>query len=330
MLVTFCASHIDTSKRLDYFRCMLKSWNEQTLKTKMILVLSASDDELLNLATSSANMYQDITVVHGGGSQFEKYKKAVESYEGNDWILFTDDDDLWSHERAEEFSKAISSAGYDVDAIRIRRVAMNFSTGETQTFKTEKEIDEAVEVNHLHIKEDKTLYPMYAARVSVLKEFVEKANVAHKYADSAWCRFLGTKQTVDAESKSWMYFFRLHSDQICMKVRHSELVEKNVEGLDVSVFERMTRLSNAKESLMTPLHYMFDRLDVVISNNGFEATDQLRTLDESFKMFYKIRSSDTPSQEVVGMSSIVRLCIWPFVEKLVRDNQAYFRSLDVC
>lgn len=270
---------------------------------------------------------EDLYCPHDG-SQFEKYKELVHCVDPEEWVMFTDDDDLWHPDRVKAFLDAAQGGS---NVVRIKNLAMNFGA-EKQTYKTATEVSEAIEQLSVDNRVDRSSHVQYMVKAKVLKDFLEAANVAHKYCDSALCHFLNARHDVlTKETDCWMYFFRSHPGQVCKQPRHSVLVDKMTTELQVTVnlFESVTKLSNAREALLTPLHYMFDRLELCISNEGFAEVDQQGCLDEAFKMFYKVRDTDAPTSSHRGMSSIIRMCLWPFVEDCLRRHQAFLQSLDV-
>jgi hypothetical protein len=128
-IVALCSSHINCFQRLMYLEYMLKSWFQQTLKIPIYLSVSCSKNtnielnNILDIWKKKTNLFH-FFVRPMKLSQFEHYNLLV--YENKfDWILFTDDDDLWNNTRVETYVKHIKQQK-DSNCILLSNVLSNW------------------------------------------------------------------------------------------------------------------------------------------------------------------------------------------------------------
>ena len=106
---------------------MIASWSEQTRKAHLYISISYSiSDPYINIlkeklaASNEDHLHVYFTPEQQQLSQFQHYARLCRLvYEGlNDWIAFTDDDDLWAPNRVETMMKACHDADTETECIR--------------------------------------------------------------------------------------------------------------------------------------------------------------------------------------------------------------------
>src|SRR5258708_7789844 len=135
-IVCFCASHIDSEKRLARFKLMLKSWKEQNLPTgdlstwkrlaPLWISISYETTELETLTESVILKMTDVPMLilknKSRKTQFQHYlqlNKRIQKEPGFEsmsekgiWVLFTDDDDTWHRDRLENYRYYVDLVEY--------------------------------------------------------------------------------------------------------------------------------------------------------------------------------------------------------------------------
>ncbi len=106
-LSVLCASHIESGQRLIYLEYMLQSWYKQSKPCKLYLSISYSENLKVDVShlTNSWKTYTNlfnVTMRSSKLSQFEHYRLLLTEND-LDWIIFTDDDDLWNTIRVEKY-----------------------------------------------------------------------------------------------------------------------------------------------------------------------------------------------------------------------------------
>lgn len=117
--VAFCACYIDDRRRLETLMCMICSWRAQTMSCPLHLAISVPDESMQEhveeILTYAATIYKSEGAVFSfqihneRKSQFEGYKSLVDSFRialhAMQWIVFSDDADIWHPERIETYAK---------------------------------------------------------------------------------------------------------------------------------------------------------------------------------------------------------------------------------
>ena len=107
-----CGSHVNNLSRMIFLADMLRSWDLQTVEVGMVLVLSASTPALLEKTVKQivdTPFHTKLHLIQSAGSQFQKFAIAMKYLfsaklvTDDDWIFFTDDDDMWHPERTMVF-----------------------------------------------------------------------------------------------------------------------------------------------------------------------------------------------------------------------------------
>lgn len=353
-VLCLCASHINNMTRLAYFGCMLKSWHDQIdarkdpVKCKMIVLLSAADKRLYDGAVKIAEKYLEddqLRIWEVEGRQFEKYKVASErllkELNANDWLIFTDDDDLW-HKQRVEFFNFFTSDDHSHDVVRVMRICENLKTVTEQNYTIAEHIDKALAEDKLDIvDETQTNYVNYMVRFHVLHNFftaVSPILLKHKYADMGFCQYLNTKFELPEVSMynetNWMYYFRMNKDlgQTCMQPRRSIIVKRmnyEVHALAHLVERAAPDMKDCFENVNDLLNFMFDRLELFILTNGYHKTQKETVLREALARYFHVEDNDPNKDEVKKLRENMETLVWPFVADALKKHDAYLRKLSV-
>lgn len=343
-IVCLCASHIVNIKRLVFLGAMLRSWEQQSSKCKLIIVLSAADERLYAGAMKFLGKYSpdDLRVIKHEGKQFEKYKYAVEQLRGemteDQWIIFTDDDDLWHPDRV-KFFDSFTGTEFDFSIVRVQRIAENLNTSSAQLYLTTKHIDDALKTNQLEIIDTQPNYVNYLIKFKLLDEYLSSCPehiLSHKYSDMAFCSYMNRTQQLpeiamwQAED-NWMYYYRLHEDigQISLLPRKSFVVESlntEVNAL-ITILENASPIRDCRQNILELLHFMFDRLELYILTNGYDKTDERQILRDALGMYFTVAENDVSRQEVAELSKQIAQWVEPFIEDALKKRRDYLVSL---
>lgn len=276
MVVKSCivASFITNNIRLLYFQAMIRSWQAQSVPVDLLLIMSASSVDLLTKSIAFLNTLDDksrdrLKIIIQDGSQFQKLAMAILKcndilrYEDDDWITFSDDDDLWHPDRNKVFTNCTEFALPCTEQIRVFVAAEVILKG-SDTSKAEKVLSTASISNteqYVRLEMVHNNLWTFAVKYKLLKEFFVNAHVnllQHKFCDYAFTAYLLSSpriinslqilpvmyQDIGLDADNWMYFFRLNRDceQICVSGSTSKCYDGCKQDFQVTLFTTMTEL----------------------------------------------------------------------------------------
>lgn len=187
-LITFIASHIDSTKRLNNFIKLVASINGQIdYFDEIEVIISMSHDnsvsrEEINFLFNSANKKNFKIHYHDNVlRQFEHYKFLSNEYaeldENETWILFSDDDDKWSENR-------LAAYHYMINCVGEKKDEYDLTTSICYTSQKNKP-----DTNYVGS------YIDYCVKFKYLKIFFANASeqqLKHKFCDCYFVKFLCT------------------------------------------------------------------------------------------------------------------------------------------
>ncbi len=124
----FCASHIDSVKRLVALKRMLEAWKEQTFHAPLYMSVSFAPDTDLDLRDdfhSFCDQHKDLWVYPTDEklTQFQHYERlarlTTQWIPDSAWLAFTDDDDTWAPTRLQVFNNASEDADTEATVIKV-------------------------------------------------------------------------------------------------------------------------------------------------------------------------------------------------------------------
>ena len=252
-IITLIASHIDSKERLNNFIKLLESIRNQTncedlvdiKKDEMDIRISLSHDLeiqednlifLFNIINPVENKNKfKFYLQNKQFSQFEHYKFLVNKLynspdldENNTWILFSDDDDMWSQTRFGAYSQMINSV-----PVEDYETTTAICYVDTQT----------------KIKS----YAAYCIKLKYLKIFFKyatKTQIKHKYCDSYLIKFislygLDILKIGYCESDEILYEWLQHDYKLKSNEKFDDLYKILKNGIDL--FMAKSSIQNCKE-----------------------------------------------------------------------------------
>lgn len=346
MLVCFCASHINNKHRYVYFGLMLKSYLAQTEASKLIVVLSATDPKLLAMSIdllehckAKGKHGNHIEYIVFEGKQFVKYKHAVETYKSqlgpDQWVFFTDDDDLWHPQRVQCFSalpsvmeKKLANRD-DHMILQVNAIAEPVQSNHplmvpkfVQEISLTDGVDRAIQYEIVRSKSEDSLreYVTYFMKFKVMKAFFEIAPDAlleHKYADMAFVGALNRSFQHSIirypDPSLWMYFYRSNVDveQVC---QHGDLRSlKLFEGMQAEC-DALNLTKDEESCLLTTLNCL--ECEGIVTSLKTANLDQILT--DAFKTLCVNSYHVTMNQ--------LKNKIAPFIKQCVKTNSKFFED----
>lgn len=207
-IISLCASHIDTLERMSLLQLMIQSWHSNTVQIPLFISLSYDEylqEDILNTISQMREMYPLLTVNISNVklAQFEHYKILSETvvvlYSPSTFIIFSDDDDLWSENRVELYKNCISQFHdiiHSVSSIKMcgyytcdgashpdMRYISNFA--QLQNYKNLIKVIDTVNIPGE--------YWQYCVPIKYFQEFMTKASddlLKHKYCDLTFTKFI--------------------------------------------------------------------------------------------------------------------------------------------
>ena len=214
-LICFIASHV-TKERLPQIAQLFDTIKNQTTFCSIFLSWSAQDDEsksnmkaLLEENKVITGKYSDLKL-----SQFEHYTNLLTYAKENSYIMFSDDDDLWSVDRIDTMQKALDhyvEVKYKFSRIIFPDYAELYPNG---NIKRKKYKNTKLDVDHWA-----TIVPYF-----IVREFftiTSKWLIANRYCDVRFCNYImryksnGIDQTGIVGNKYPLYIYRIRDDGMC-------------------------------------------------------------------------------------------------------------------
>jgi hypothetical protein len=216
-LICLIASHV-TLNRLPLIRELFHSISNQTKFVPIYMSWSSDqncidDFEDMIAETSNIEFFYSKTKL----SQFEHYQKIMTkvSWNKDDHVMFSDDDDLWSPLRIELMSHVTNDAFAQSGTCYSRIVFVNYAeinyNGERKRkeFKTKTPAD----IDHWA-----TVVPfsIFAEFFTVFPEWIIK----NKYCDTAFVTFTASykpeqMKSAFSDNEEIVYFYRFHQNSLC-------------------------------------------------------------------------------------------------------------------
>lgn len=229
-IVCLCASHIHNTFRLKCLNSMIQSWNEQILHCHLYLSISYDDamKQLVDRVIASYNYDRlHVTIQLSPLKQFEHYKHLLKliSNESYKYIIFTDDDDLWHHNRVKHFDDALSQITLQHNhwlSVKIPNYVTPSTPykGLSDCFTAQMVSDR---LKDLQLNDNATTmsnYVTYVFKTEVVERFLQDCNVEHlqhKFCDMLLLKYIKhckNGQNIvyyPAEKNEWMYYYRYNT-----------------------------------------------------------------------------------------------------------------------
>jgi hypothetical protein len=339
MLVCFCASHINNKYRWSFFGFMLKSYFSQSEDSKLIVILSAADPELLrfsiDLIDHCKSKGKDIEYIVHEGKQFVKYKHAVETYKTKlspeQWIFFTDDDDLWHPQRVQMLASLLTGeklANQDdhmllqfkevLEPVNAQR--LDLVPDCVQNIATCDKVDKAIDLKLVQIANNPIgEYVTYLMKFKVMQAFFDvapRAVLEHKYADIAFVGALNRsfRYTVIRcpDPSLWMYFYRANAkvEQVCQSC---DLASLRIFAGMQDEHDKLQFTEQEDSSLLTTLNFF----ECETLKTPLKTVNVDQTLKDIFKVCvkkYKVTMRQLKDR------------VAPFVKQCLKRNKEFFED----
>jgi hypothetical protein len=219
-IICVCASHIDNTERLDKLENMIESWNHQVYSSKLILSLSFDDKFLIeteNKIIHLKNVFGDKLIIIKQTeckSQFQHYEIICNTYHEqfkDYWIIFSDDDDVWSPDRTFIFALMIQNAINGNFEDKISYAEYPFLCEGNIYISSWNGVNHSMINNKVERKcETGTLeYTCYSLKFNNFKIFIDKSGpiiLAHRLCDRYFIKFLKLCPTINKTSMLLPFF----------------------------------------------------------------------------------------------------------------------------
>lgn len=263
-IVIFCASHLDSIRRIEFFIEMLESYRYQTVNARFYISISY-DPKLRDSVAKVLRMINDMKLANFQIypmlsrlqlDQFEHYKILSQLDIPNDpWIIFSDDDDLW-HKLRVEFCSRISAEieeenysviyyPYHTNGQREGNTLEDWLTKENKPFM------------HKDVTYEKIFpeeYFLTSCRLSSFRGFFQQAkdvHLKHTYCDFLFLKYLSSALSIftaleSGEFKIPLYHYRHdkiinHGNRNTDRIygsNHKEIFLK-YDQLDLSIYKNL-------------------------------------------------------------------------------------------
>lgn len=216
-MIVLCASYIITYRRLKYLDNMLQSWHNQTESSKLYISISYAEDMMEDVyillkkwkyIANDAFVYSPKNVRF---SQFEHYESLLSEFKDefeplNEWIMFTDDDDLWNINRIQSYKQFL----YDFrnvtnDAFCIHNSIICYYTNDTiQEIDLEKCTNDGLEYVDYCIR--------YTSILKAIADAKDFSHISNNYFDlqfGPWVRQISDTY-IRLKKHEWLYLHRYY------------------------------------------------------------------------------------------------------------------------
>ena len=240
-IYAFIASHISASKRLENFMDTLSSIYRQTiLPIELHVALSYTTDEEKDLEDKIKKLNHPVLRLHLENkklSQFENYQRLsnIDNIRDDDWVMFSDDDDIWHPSRVHEYANCIgvfhdqpnvsSVSGYHcIHLFNTEGYITKLKINDKDS--TPEDVDKIAAQNKLKMTmspEGKGDYVIYCVRYRLFKDFFKMlpythVNLKHHQCDMLFSDFVRTYKhdqgymniniNQSTTGGCWMYYYR--------------------------------------------------------------------------------------------------------------------------
>ena len=313
-LVCFIASHV-TKSRFPFVVELFASIKSQTVFCPIFLSWHAEDEEtktlmqvLLDETKVIIGKYSNVKL-----SQFEHYATLLPYAKENSYVMFSDDDDLWSTDRMEIMQKALEHCidnKFKFSRIIFPDYAELYINGKSKR-KEYKDEESKLDLDHWAI-----IVPSI-----VLKEFLTttpKWIIGNRYCDSRFCLYTRADQINDLDETAVIdndkipYTYRIRDDGMCegaKKVTHR--FADNLKGvLDIRIVNILAKCLH--EDVNTFINYFNINLEIAIIKL-YPDTDSIKRY--LLNNCFIIRST---AQEKIIHDCINRL--WPAISQWIHTT----------
>lgn len=229
-IVCLCASHVNNVFRLKCLMSMIKSWKEQTVKCPLYISMSY-DDSLKQLIERiiSTLKYDNLHIMIQTSplKQFEHYATLIKTIDSTayEYVIFTDDDDLWHVHRVKHFCDAVLNSQSFPKSWLSLKVPKYVSTSNSKQgladFFSPQDVNEHFRELDIH-NDPSTVsnYITYLIKIEVVKGFLQDCNLQHlkhKYCDMLLLKYIkhcknGVNCVYLIENNDWMYYYRYNNE----------------------------------------------------------------------------------------------------------------------
>lgn len=264
-LICLCASHIESARRFEHFKCMIQSWREQTVKLPLYISLSFDKELLLEEEINKLSEDRLFIYITEKQSQFSHYKTLLKKLStkinfADMWVMFTDDDDLWHTKRTAEYISTLVQL-YSGDRQKIICLINPYvlESSDHATAQTFTEV-ENLPWNVCHRANFN--YTSFSCQIKHLQIFLDKCSenlLNWSYCDVLFSRFVmeaaGTDRSCITGKGLALYFWRNDSS-------HSH----NREQIDDSNYNEQCTLENVKYLIAMSPRITRGNIDTYLKN----------------------------------------------------------------
>lgn len=245
-IVCLCASHVNNVFRLKCLMSMIRSWKEQTVKCPLYISMSYDDSlkQLIERVMSSVD-YDNLEIILQTSlmKQFEHYATLIKTIDSTayEYVIFTDDDDLWHENRVKHFCDAILNSQSFPKSWLSLKVPKYVSTSNSKQgladFFSPQDVNKHFRELDIH-KDPSTVsnYITYLFKIEVVKGFLQDCNLQHlqhKYCDMLLLKYIkhcknGVNVVYSIEGNDWMYYYRHNNETKSITDTKLDSISKDV------------------------------------------------------------------------------------------------------
>lgn len=236
-LTILCGSHIRSERGIAYCISMLNSWYENDPLTKLIISISFENEVFRSWFYSALsilciylynkldyklkiNKFLEIVDRDKKYSQFEHYNLLVQKlkedrYSMNNWILFTDDDDIWHTSRMSIYYNHIDSIIGSKFQCVLCRISAESKIENNHEYSNNEDVNIGIINGDIIIKRNVGEYRFLCVKFFLLCNFFDRATKElcnNKFADLYFFEFIIKNYHFDIidniPSNIWVYFYR--------------------------------------------------------------------------------------------------------------------------
>ena len=224
-LIAWCASHIECRERALYLTLMVKSWFRQVAPCKLVVSLSYEPDQEAQTTLTVKELqdkfeHLEIRVRETKLAQFEHYKLLTDEHTNQDpqWVLMSDDDDIWSPNRTAMYLNTILSINEEISFISAGNYTENSANGTVKQPLSPEQVNDLIAKKQVKVTNTPTgtsnRYVMFATQAERVRKWTHAVHdtiLKHPFADLYWLRYLtesSEKFGIIEDPVSWPYFFR--------------------------------------------------------------------------------------------------------------------------
>lgn len=213
-IICLCASHINNINTLDKLENMLDTWDKQLYKTNLILSISYDNQlftEVDNKIIYFKNKFCDKLIINKENicrTQFQHYKIICDIYyeQFKDyWVIFSDDDDIWSLKRTFIFAMMIQNIINSNLENNIFYAEYPFLCESAKYISSNLDIVNGMVNNDITMKCETGFleYICYSLKFNNFKIFIEQSDpiiLSHELCDRYFIKFLKLCSSINKTS----------------------------------------------------------------------------------------------------------------------------------